>query len=113
MEISFMENYFSKRMYELRKRKGISAREMSLSLGQSTSYINNIENKRNLPSMSAFFNICAYFGITPQEFFYDEATMPKVPAFPPMLDELISNLKQLEDDQLMHLNAIAKDMKRE
>lgn len=51
-----------------RIQKGVSAREMSLSLGQSTGYINNIENKNSLPSMSVFFYICDYFGISPKEF---------------------------------------------
>ena len=35
---------FSKRLAELRQEKGVSARDMSLSLGQSESYINKIEN---------------------------------------------------------------------
>ena len=35
---------FSKRLAQLRQEKGISARDMSLSLGQSESYINKIEN---------------------------------------------------------------------
>ena len=38
------EKEFSKRLCELRLEKGVSAREMSLSLGQSASYINRIEN---------------------------------------------------------------------
>ena len=46
---------------------GVSARDMSLSLGQSESYINKIENKRTLPSMTSFFYICDYLNITPQE----------------------------------------------
>ena len=35
---------FPKRLAELRQEKGVSARDMSLSLGQSESYINKIEN---------------------------------------------------------------------
>ncbi len=42
---------------------------MSLTLGKSESYINRIESKKMLPSMSVFFYICDYFGITPREFF--------------------------------------------
>lgn len=34
---------FIKRLVELRMNKGVSARDMSLSIGQSSSYINNIE----------------------------------------------------------------------
>lgn len=35
---------FAKRLAELRLLKGISARDMSLSLGQSANYINAIES---------------------------------------------------------------------
>lgn len=35
---------FARRMSQLRQAKGVSARDMSLSLGQSAGYINNIEN---------------------------------------------------------------------
>ena len=34
---------FIRRLVELRMNKGVSAREMSLSIGQAPSYINNIE----------------------------------------------------------------------
>ena len=59
--------WFYQRISELRIQKGVSARDMSLSLGQSESYINKIENKRTLPSMTGFFYICDYLNITPQE----------------------------------------------
>lgn len=60
---------FAKRMIKLRTAKGVSAREMSLSLGQAAGYINNIENGKNLPSMAMFFEICEYLEVSPQEFF--------------------------------------------
>ena len=60
---------FAERIIKLRTSKGISAREMSLSLGQAAGYINNIENGKNLPSMAMFFEICEYLEVTPQEFF--------------------------------------------
>lgn len=62
-------DWFSERLSDLRIKKGVSARDMSLSLGQSESYINKIENKRTLPSMNGFFIICDYLGITPKDFF--------------------------------------------
>ena len=46
---------FARRMSQLRQAKGVSARDMSLSLGQSAGYINNIENKKSLPAMQSFF----------------------------------------------------------
>ena len=55
--------WFSERLSQLRQEKGVSARDMSLSLGQSESYINKIENKKTLPSMTGFFYICIIFMI--------------------------------------------------
>lgn len=57
--------WFPNRVAELRAQKGVSARDMSLSLGQSESYINKIENKRTLSSMTGFLYICEFFNITP------------------------------------------------
>lgn len=93
---------FIRRLVELRMNKGVSARDMSLSLGQSAAYINNIENGVNLPSMTLFFYICEYLNVTPQEFF--DADTPN----PPKLNELLSAARGLPQDQLEHLTAIAK-----
>lgn len=60
---------FASKLAMHRLEKGISAREMSLSLGQGAGYINNIENGRNMPSMAMFFEICEYLNVTPVEFF--------------------------------------------
>lgn len=60
---------FAERLTQLRTTKGVSARDMSLSLGQNPGYINNIESGKALPSMSVFFYICDYFQISPRDFF--------------------------------------------
>ena len=66
------EEFFSRRLAQLRAQKGVSAREMSLAIGQNSSYINRIENQRAFPSMQGFFYICEYLGTTPMEFFNEE-----------------------------------------
>ncbi len=66
------EDFFSDRIAELRIQKNVSAREMSLALGQNESYINRIENKRSFPSMQVFFYICEYLDVTPKEFFTEK-----------------------------------------
>ena len=71
------EERFSKRLIQLRMQKGVSAREMSLSIGQNASYINNIETGKALPSMNGFFYICEYLNISPQEFFNETAEAPR------------------------------------
>lgn len=60
---------FAVRLAQLRNAKGVSGREMSLSIGQAAGYINNIENGNNLPSLAMFFEICEYLGVSPREFF--------------------------------------------
>ncbi len=97
---------FIARLVELRMAKGVSARDMSLSIGQSPSYINNIENGMSFPSMTGFFYICEYLGITPQEFFDTGTTAPV------QLQELMDAAKSLDRKQLDNLIAIAKDLKR-
>ena len=71
------EDFLPERLAKLRTQKGVSARDMSLSLGQANNYINNIENKKSLPSMQAFFYICEYLDVTPQEFFDEGNAHPE------------------------------------
>lgn len=97
---------FIKRLAELRQSKGASARDMSLSIGQSAGYINNIENGVNYPSMTVFFYICEYLGITPKEFFDTDTINPA------KANELLNAAKSLSDDQLDNLIAIAKGLKK-
>ena len=40
------EEFFADRLSELRTEKNVSAREMSLAIGQNASYINRIENRK-------------------------------------------------------------------
>jgi len=100
------ENMFVKRLTQLRIQKGVSARDMSLSLGQSESYINKIENGISLPSMTVFFYICDYFGITPAEFFQEEIECPE------RLKTTFENLKHLSPRQLENINLIIEDIKK-
>ncbi len=95
---------FSRRLSVLRLNKDVSARDMSLSIGQSPSYINNIETGVSFPSMTAFFYICEYLGITPQEFFEVDSQNPVKEK------ELLKAAKGLTNEQLDHLIAIAKGL---
>lgn len=97
---------FIKRLVDLRMNKGVSARDMSLSIGQSQSYINNIENGVNLPSMTIFFYICEYLGITPKEFFDIQAKDPTKER------ELLDAVKGLNREQLDNLITLAKGLKK-
>lgn len=100
------EDFVQERVAQLRLQKNVSARDMSLSLGQNDSYINRIENKKAVPSLQGLFYICEYFGITPQEFF-DEGN-----AYPDRLAELVEDMKQLDETALSLLAGLAKELIR-
>lgn len=49
------EDFFIERITSLRNQKNVSAREMSLAIGQNPSYINRIENGKTFPLCRRFF----------------------------------------------------------
>lgn len=104
MVLKLEQKDFAERLIELRGNAGVSAREMSLALGQNQSYINNIECARSFPSLTGFFYICDYLKITPAEFF-ETGT-----ANPAQLNELIEKLKKLNAKQLETLSAFVEQM---
>ena len=91
---------FAERLAQLRTEKGISARDMSLSIGQSPNYITSIESGRNLPSMTAFFYICDFLKIHPRDFF-DESD--KNPATSQELTQKFMNLTSKQQEHLLFL----------
>lgn len=100
------EAQFPLRLAQLRARKGVSARDMSLSLGQNPGYINNIESGKALPSMSNFFYICEYLNITPGSFFDSETDNPE------QLQQLIQKMKKLSDEQLASIENLVDGIVR-
>lgn len=98
------EEQFYNRLIQLRQEKGVSAREMSLAIGQSESYINRIENRKNLPSLMGFFYICDYFGITPGEFFGTGEPMSME------LMDAVEKLNRMDESKRAHVIAIIDDL---
>lgn len=98
------EKDFSLRLAQLREKKGVSARDMSLSMGQNPGYINNIESEKSMSSLTGIFYICDYLGITPSAFFDLEAQNPT------KLNEITANLKRLDDWQLDTFSVLIRDI---
>lgn len=98
------EEEFQLRLSKLRNAKNVSARDMSLSIGQNPGYINNIESGKAMPSMTGFFYICEYLHISPRDFFDTDSKNPE------LLNELIEHLKFLDNAQLEHILAIVDDI---
>ena len=98
------EKWFPQRLTQLRMQKGVSARDMSLSIGQNTGYINSIENGKNFPTMKNFFYICEYLHITPKEFFEDGTADPET------IRKMVENLKRLDGEQVDALSKIVEGL---
>ena len=98
------EKDFSLRIATLRTKKGVSARDMSLSMGQNPGYINNIESGKSLPSVSGIFYICDYLNITPSELFDMDVENPE------KLKGIIEDLKRLNDKQLDTIATLIKEL---
>ncbi len=86
--------FVRERITRLRLQKGVSEYKMSYDLGHSRGYINNISSGKTLPSMTEFFAICEYFGITPVEFFDERAENPR------LSKELLAALGELDEADL-------------
>lgn len=98
------EDEFRKRLSELRTQKKVSARDMSLSIGQNPSYINRIENGIMMPSMSVFLSICDYLNITPSEFFNTNNSSPE------RLRNVIKKLESLSSSKFNNIAAVIEDL---
>lgn len=108
------ENLLRQKISALRIKKHVSAREMSLSIGQTPSYINKIENKKCLPSMDSFFAICDYFGVTPSEFFNDNVKNPDTCQLFCQIQKLSPNqyelVKKLVDELVKNENPMNRNV---
>ena len=88
------EKEFALRLAKLRQLRGVSARDISLSMGQNHGYINNIETGKVMPSLTGFFYICEYLQVTPSEFFDTDSNDPE------QIRTIAKDLKKLSPSQL-------------
>ena len=98
------EKHFALRLATLRTKRNVSAREMSLSIGQNPNYINHIETGSATPSLSGMLYICEYLGITPSEFFDFDNNNPA------KLNKINEYLKKLNDEQLEIVETLVKNL---
>ena len=102
MNMEFVRN----RIAFLRTAKNISARELSLRLGQSVGYINHIEIGTSNPSVEMLFYICEELGVTMSEFF-DEGN-----EHPLLVDEIIRLSKSLDKSSLESVISVMKNLNK-
>ncbi len=105
------QKFIPERLALLRTQIGVSAEEMSLTLGQKETFIEEIEQKQFTPCMEDFLSICKFFKITPGEFF-DETNLN-----PTLLNQLLQKLIPLSgtalEDLLTRLSEGRDNIKKE
>lgn len=99
-------SYVSKRITELRIKKGVAEHKMSIELGHSRSYLSSISSGRALPSMTEFLAICEYLDVTPKDFFDENNPNPA------LINDLVSKAKNLSNDDLLLLLNITNRIQR-
>lgn len=95
---------FGLRLAMLREQRQLSARQMSLDMGQNKNYISSIESGHNYPTMGNFFVICDYLNVAPEDFFESEEA-PIV-----LNEEFIELVLQLPQKAKDHLYIMLSDL---
>jgi DNA-binding XRE family transcriptional regulator len=105
-EVILMDAEFVRdRILELRLKAGISAQNLSVSIGLTENTINKIDRKISYPSWPTFFKICDFFRISAKDFFDTEAPNPA------RLNELLEEARGLDDETLEHMIGIARKLR--
>ena len=100
MNMEFVRN----RIAFLRTDKNISARELSLRLGQSVGYINHIEIGTSNPSVEMLFYICDELGLTMSAFFEEDNQ------YPLLVKEIHQLSKNLDKSSLESVISVMKNL---
>jgi len=88
------QTFIAERITELRLARGISEYQMSLELGQSKGYVQELTSGKCLPSVKQLFHIADYFHLTVSEFFDEEIHDP------PAVLEAVQALRRLSGDDV-------------
>lgn len=99
------EEFFRDRLRLLRNERGISAREMSLDLGQNETYINKIETGKTSTTIASFLKICNYLSISPADFFNSDVKNAQAENA-----ELLQYFRLLTPKQAGYMLAFLKDL---
>lgn len=88
------KDFIRNRIYSIRNANNISARNLSLELGMSSEYVNQLEGGRLNPSIDFLINFCNHFDLSLSDFFDTKIN------YPTKLKELITELNKLNDEEL-------------
>ena len=90
-------DFIRQRITDLRIKKGVSEYQMSLDLGHSRSYMQNISSGKSKPSIEEFLYICEYLEVTPSNFFDETKNEPI------LIQKALDGMRSLSDKDLLSL----------
>ena len=93
------------RIRKLRKERGVSAKEIAISLAVSPSFISGIEKGTNKCSLENLDKICQTLNISISDFFADTQE-PEQELLPLEVRQIFEKVKNLHPDKLKVLNAV-------
>lgn len=98
-------DFIRQRITELRIKKGVSEYQMSLDLGHSRSYMQNISSGKSKPSIEEFLYICEYLNVTPSAFFDEKNSEPF------LIQKALDGMRSLTDKDLLSLLSLIDRLK--
>ncbi|MBP3344716.1 MAG: helix-turn-helix transcriptional regulator [Clostridia bacterium] len=104
-----IQNFIRKRVATLRLSKNLSARKLSIELGQGPNYITHIENGQSNVSIESLENICDYFEISLADFFDGKTEYPL--QYRKIIDEL-NKLDSIEIEKVYDMIKLVTDNKK-
>lgn len=87
--------FIRQRITELREKMGVAEYKMSMELGHSRNYIQNIATGKSKPSIEEFLYICEYLNVTPSDFFDEGNTNPI------LIQKAVDGMLQLSDKDIL------------
>ncbi|NGP45699.1 helix-turn-helix transcriptional regulator [Bacillaceae bacterium SIJ1] len=92
------------KLKNLRLAKGLTLNELGKKAFVSQPYLSDIERGRTMPSLDKLRLICDALDVSLSEFFGEKTTLP------PDILRLLESLKQLTEEERMHLNGFIESM---
>ncbi|HMM20728.1 MAG TPA: helix-turn-helix transcriptional regulator [Selenomonadales bacterium] len=96
------------RIRRLRLERGISAKEVAISLGVSPSFISGIEKNTNKCSLENLDRICTVLGVTLGDFFAEDRE-----ELSPELHRLLASAQKLTPEQLESVQRLLETIGKE
>ena len=100
-------DFVRKRITELRMLNGKSEYQLSYDMGHSKNYIHNLVAGHFQPSVTELLNLIDLLGVTPRDFFDEEADYRN----PVIAKEIMDSIKDMDEEDLKAVLGVVRRLK--